>query len=162
GLLFALLLTLVASNPVAAQSPPNPDLVAPPVADLVQEIEAYGNVPLIVQFRIPGSDASVAGIRAVDEAAIAHAQQAGLARLAGHEVANVKIYPIMPLLALTVFDAEALALLYEDPSIAVIQEDIPVPPLLNDSVETMQAHHAHTLFYYGAGQAIAILDTGVA
>lgn len=159
ALLWAALLLLVISHRVGAQSPP--DKIAPPMSELADEIVQKGNVPLIVQFDIP-QEAGIAGMTAIDEVAIANAQQALLARLSAYELQNVKTYAYTPHLALTVQDVEALSLIYDDPSVVIIQEDVLVPPLLDSSTNVIGANYSQIIFYTGSGQVVAILDTGIA
>lgn len=131
---------------------------------LAAQLAAKGNVPLIVELAVPGYDPAALNqvqAAAAQEAAIATAQSALLSRLAGYAPTNVKIYPYVPYLALTVDSIAALTALYADPVVVAIFEDIPVPPLLDESVPLIRADSAHIIFYTGNGQAVAVLDTGV-
>ncbi|MCP4149017.1 MAG: S8 family serine peptidase, partial [bacterium] len=58
-------------------------------------------------------------------------------------------------------DAETLRELQNNPEIQNIQEDIPVPPTLLQSIPFINADDVHDMGYDGSGYAIAILDTGV-
>ncbi|NOU49790.1 S8 family serine peptidase [Pseudoalteromonas sp. JBTF-M23] len=62
-----------------------------------------------------------------------------------------------------VYEATAVQLdaLINSGYITKIQEDTPVPPTLNESIEHIGASVVHNAHYTGRGQAIAILDTGV-
>ena len=56
--------------------------------------------------------------------------------------------------------ADGLTTLYENPNVIGIGEDIPEPPLLDQSVPHIFSSHA-TSSYSGNGWTVAILDTGV-
>jgi subtilisin family serine protease len=76
-------------------------------------------------------------------------------------VDGITLFDTIPFLALNA-DAASLHLLLAAPGVASIQEDVPVPPTLLDSVPLIKADQAAALGFSGTGQAIAILDTGVA
>ena len=57
--------------------------------------------------------------------------------------------------------AEALDRLREDPNVALVTRDIPVPPVLFDSVASTGASRYHQRGLRGAGFNVAVLDTGV-
>jgi len=92
--------------------------------------------------------------------AIVQAQDAVLARLAVHRVTDIKRFQYVPYMALEV-DEAALVELQNHPQVTDIQEDVPVPPALADSVPLINADDAWNNGYTGAGQVIALLDTGV-
>ena len=56
---------------------------------------------------------------------------------------------------------EALANLREDPNVALVVRDIPVPPALFNSVPQIGAHLYHKSGVRGAGFNVAVLDTGI-
>ncbi|MCK5314266.1 MAG: S8 family serine peptidase [Anaerolineales bacterium] len=91
---------------------------------------------------------------------IERAQEAITKRLESHNVQVLRNFKSMPLMVLTV-DQSGLAELVEDPDILSIQEDVPVPPTLTQSVVLIGADQAWSSGYSGAGQTVAILDTGV-
>jgi subtilisin family serine protease len=66
----------------------------------------------------------------------------------------------LPVISLEV-DSAALAALAESASVLAIQEDVAVPPTLDVSGPLVGAPAAWAAGYSGAGQAVAILDTGV-
>jgi subtilisin len=66
----------------------------------------------------------------------------------------------IPVLVVEV-DADALATLGASPEVLSIQEDIPVPPALAESVPLIGGNAAWASGYSGVGWAVAILDTGV-
>ena len=57
--------------------------------------------------------------------------------------------------------AEALDRLREDPNVALVTRDIPVPPVLFDSVAATGASRYHQRGWRGTGYNVAVLDTGV-
>ena len=127
---------------------------------VIAALDEGRSVPLIIQLAPPeGREVQAA---AMNEAEIASVQQAVLADLAGFNVTNVKAYAYTPQLALTVDSTAALERLRAAPQVAAIYVDELNAPTLLESVPLIRAHHAHTLFYQGGGQAVAVLDTGVA
>ncbi|SNB44915.1 S8 family serine peptidase [Geobacter sp. DSM 9736] len=93
--------------------------------------------------------------------AIAAAQHRVLARLSRKNAASAKKFDFIPYMALDVdpADFETLA---GSAEIDAIEEDIPVPPALAQSVPLIGGD-AGGMFngYTGTGQVVAILDTGV-
>lgn len=87
------------------------------------------------------------------------AQEAVLAGL-GDKVSNVKRFESFPFLAYTV-NREGLAQMSGNMGILSIQEDAEVKPILGESVPLIGAPQAWAAGYTGAGQYIAIIDTGV-
>ncbi|MGI5253905.1 proprotein convertase P-domain-containing protein [Actinacidiphila glaucinigra] len=67
----------------------------------------------------------------------------------------------LPLVTLKV-DKGGLDKLAANPRVVSVTEDIPVPPMLNESVPLIGGDKAFAAGKTGAGTAIAILDTGVA
>jgi uncharacterized repeat protein (TIGR01451 family) len=160
--LFSGSATLQAQTIVQPAGVDSPDATL--AAQLAAQIDAQGAVPLIVELNLPDyrpeafADVQAA---AAQETAIANAQNAVLARLAGHEVTNIKTYEYLPFVALTIYSRDTLDALFADPDVVRIHEDKPVPPALADSVPLVRADIGHTIFYRGQGQTVAILDTGV-
>jgi uncharacterized repeat protein (TIGR01451 family) len=155
-------------EPVAAQAEPTPATVEPAgrvaIAQLTAQIEVRGAAPLLVELDLPGYRPQAfdeVQAAAIQEAAIASAQDSVLSRLAGFGLTNVKTFAYLPYLALTVHDAATLAALAADPLVLAIREDRPVPLLLSESVPLIRGHFAHIIFYRGQGQTVAVLDTGV-
>jgi len=134
---------------------------------LLQKAQADGTVPIIIGVALGGATAyqaegqlgSTAAVGA-QRAAISSAQNAVLGSLAGTAVTNVKQFPYIPYMAITV-DAAGLAIIQSNPNITSVQEDVAVPPVLLDSVPLIGANTAAAHGYSGQGQTVAILDTGV-
>lgn len=149
--LLGMTVLLLRGSPVHAQST---DL-----SGVTAELEAGRAAPLIVDLALPAAaEVQAAALR---EAAIASAQQAVLNELAAFNVSNVKTYQYTPQLALTVDSPAALAQLQASAQVRAIYKDELNAPTLIESVPLIRAHHAHTLFYRGDGQVVAVLDTGV-
>ncbi len=69
-------------------------------------------------------------------------------------------YKYIPYIALTV-DAAALEQLAQQPQVAAIQPDLPEPPALASTVPIIGGDTVWADGYTGAGQVVAVLDTGV-
>ena len=80
--------------------------------------------------------------------------------VAGYPVRGIKKFRYIPYTAMEV-DSTTLAALIANPLVTTIQEDVPVPPALIQSVPLIRADQAAIEGYTGAGWAVAILDTGV-
>ncbi len=134
------------------------------MAEISAQIQATGAAPIIVELATNWQADNYGDVQAanVQDAAIASAQQAILGQMSAFDVTNVKTYQSIPQLALTVSSQEALVALSEAPEVAGIQLDRLSAPTLLESVPLIRVNHAHTLFYKGNGQVVAVLDTGVA
>jgi uncharacterized protein (TIGR03437 family) len=129
---------------------------------LLQKARERGVARAIVGLRSssqPEGEMSSAAI-AARRLSIAEAQTALLDRLAAHRVAGVKRFAFIPFLAMEV-DAGGLELLRNAPEVATIEEDALQHISLAESVPLIGAPAAWAAGYSGAGQAVAILDTGV-
>ncbi len=104
---------------------------------------------------LPGP-ASVAAQRA----AIAAAQQRVLAGLAGSAHRLIRRYEFIPFLALEVSPA-ALTALASHGLVVSVAEDVAEPPVLLQSAPLVEASAAWAAGLDGAGQVVAVLDTGV-
>ncbi|MFB6722400.1 S8 family serine peptidase [Kribbella sp. NPDC056345] len=71
-----------------------------------------------------------------------------------------RTYRSFPLLALDA-DKAALSELAADPNVVSIQEDKVGSPTLGGSIPFIRANTVHQLGFTGAGQTVAILDTGI-
>jgi len=97
--------------------------------------------------------------------AIDVAQDMVLNSLVSFEVRDVKRFDYIPYMAMKV-DEAALNALWRNPNIVSIHEDLPLPPLLDESVPRIGAPGVWNWYgaddgFDGEGIAIAILDTGV-
>ncbi len=80
--------------------------------------------------------------------------------LLGSECAHVRRISDLPV-AVAEVTREGVKKLEKSPNVGAIIADVPMPPLLFDSVKLINATGAWSLGYSGKGETIAILDTGV-
>lgn len=130
---------------------------APPPAALPD-----GPVRVIVGVDVPFTPAGDldAPARLAQRAAATSAVDALVSRLGSHAKVNRR-YRTIPFVALSV-DAAGLAQLRTDPAVSSVDKDDLATPLLADTTVLIGAPYAWDLGSTGAGQTIAILDTGVA
>jgi len=168
GLLLVLLLigqsVLGAASRATTSPPPSraADFAAQ-FADLLTEATAAGQIRVIVSLAVATRpEGALAGPAAIEaqRRAIARAQDAVRARLAGLPARISHTYTIIPALAATV-DATALRALAAAPEVVSISRDRPLPPLMDRSNAIIGAPAAWAAGYTGAGQTVAVLDTGV-
>jgi subtilisin len=130
---------------------------------LQDKVSSGGSARVIVGVRVPfvspGRLASPDAIAAQDRS-IANAQSALALRLVGGRARVLTRFAHIPYIALSV-DQDALSQLLSDPDVTSLQEDIPVPPDLAESVPLIGGTNAWESGFTGAGWAVAILDTGV-
>ncbi len=81
-------------------------------------------------------------------------------RLRGHSVWRHREYAYLPYVALSL-DADALEATAADEDVAAIHEDRLLRPTLADSTVLIGATNARSSGYDGAGQTVAVLDSGV-
>jgi uncharacterized repeat protein (TIGR01451 family) len=133
------------------------------LAQLTAQAQDAGSVRVIVQLDLPfqpeGDLANPQAVR-VQQLSIDSVQEGVLNVLAATNTHVVASYKYIPYLALEL-DAAALETLSGLPQVVAIEEDIPVPALLSNSVPVIGADQAWASGYTGAGQTVAILDTGV-
>lgn len=131
---------------------------------LMARAQAEGPVPVIVGLRVAGfrSEGQLAGPQAVgvQREEITQARNRLMDQLSTSNVGSVKNFEFIPFVAMTV-DAAALEQLRSSADVASIEEDIPVPPTLAESVSLIGGTAAWAAGFTGAGQTVAILDTGV-
>lgn len=160
---FALILiTNYTQSPLAATGP---SLITD---ELRQELQTYGEIPVIITLNVPThrawqesdlSHTSPTQIAQISQAISATADGL-LHRLAAENISQIKRYNYLPLLALIV-DEAALETLAADKAVIQITPDIPLPPLMDDTLPLIGANNNHFLNYTGSGWSVAILDTGV-
>jgi subtilisin len=142
-------------------------------APLLEQARTRGQVRLIVGLReaFVAEAGLAASAASAQRARFAATQRAVLAALAtrraetgaaaGAGPRNVSLFQTIPFLALEA-DLATIRSLLEDPRVASVHEDVAVPPTLNQSVPLIRADQAAALGFTGAGQTVAILDTGMA
>ncbi|HET9212801.1 MAG TPA: S8 family serine peptidase [Thermoanaerobaculia bacterium] len=152
-----------ASSPQSAQAAATqPPSSRPPVATALREKARRDKVRVIVELTTPfGPEGALTAAQATAQRqGISGLQDTVLRKLAGQKVAMLGRYRHIPFLALEV-DADALDLLSRLPQVAGIQEDYFQKPLLASANAVIGSGVAWSLGLTGAGQTIAVLDTGV-
>jgi uncharacterized protein (TIGR03437 family) len=133
-------------------------------AELIDKAQADGPVRVIVGVRHEARAAASASNETAaleqQHAAIEQAQDNLLEQMSSQRVEGVKRFQYIPFIALKT-DAAGLQFLQTSASVLSIEEDDSAPPSLAQSVPAVGAPAAWTSGYTGAGQAVAILDTGV-
>ncbi len=130
---------------------------------LISKAEASGPVRVIVGLRSSFQpEGTLSDSQAVQSQhkAIAQAQEQLLNQMSAFTVQALKKFETIPFIGMQT-DAAGLAHLANSPDVATIEEDIAVPPSLADSTLIIGAPSAWASGFSGAGQVIAILDTGV-
>jgi uncharacterized repeat protein (TIGR01451 family) len=160
---FALILiTHFTQSPLAATGP------SPLTDELRQEVQKYGEIPIIITLDVPAhrawqdndlSNTNPAHIGQISQE-ITETVDALLNRLAGENISQIKRYDHFPFLAMIV-DEAALEAIAADKSVTHISLDVPVPPVMNDTIPLIGANNNHFLNYTGSNWSVAILDTGV-
>ncbi|MEW6568267.1 MAG: S8 family serine peptidase [Chloroflexota bacterium] len=154
-------------------SAPWPSSAAPPLVSMAAKQAAYrdllpltqqnGSVRVLVRLNVPfQAEEHLPSRIAVlaQQRGIAQAQDALLRRLATFSTRLARRYAHVPFLAVEV-DAQALSDLAANPAVGSIQQDIPVPPVLAESIPRIGADIVWEDGYTGFGWTVAILDTGV-
>ncbi len=155
-------LALVFSMASPASGATNLSLL-PNLAGLLVRAQSTGSVRVIVMFDLPFQpEGKLGGTPArIDQRDTIEQTQAGLlSRLSGYDPALVKRFSTIPGMALSV-DADGLAQLAADGAIASIEPDRLAAPDLAESVPLIGAAAAQASGFIGAGQVVAVLDTGV-
>lgn len=146
-----------------------PALAVPGFAKINAGLQEKGTVRVIVRMAAPAdmpsgftSEQSLKNASAISEqrAAITRAQDNVLSRISKHHAAAAKRFRFIPFMALEVNQDEFLALT-SLPEIDYIEEDVPVPPSLDDSIPLIGGVNGAFNGFTGNGQTVAILDTGV-
>ncbi|MCU0833256.1 MAG: S8 family serine peptidase, partial [Chromatiaceae bacterium] len=132
-------------------------------ADLLEQATTHGSARVIVRLSMPMAPQGQSDLER--RAILSTAQRGVLSRLGLAEGRDrsgepVKLFGLMPGLALEV-DVIDLMDLLADPTVVDVVEDVAYPPALIESVPLIGAVGGTFGGYSGAGQAIAILDTGV-
>jgi subtilisin family serine protease len=167
--LIAALSLAVNGSALAGEPPPLPEPPARTAAfdALTARLTGGGTLPVIVQLRAPfepeGDLPDVVAV-ADQRAGIARAQDVVARALAGSNASHLRRYRYLPFLAVRV-DAAALDTLRRSPWVESVVEDVPEPVALAESTALVGAATpvtgAWAQGFTGAGQTIAILDTGV-
>ena len=133
-------------------------------AALRARVQAEGKARVIVGLRTDSQSVSAAASNLNEAQArsplISRVQQSLLARMGSYNLSSVRRFKYMPHVAMEV-DGAGLEALASDPEVVTLEEDVRVEPLLETSTALVGAPNAWNQGYAGAGQAVAILDTGV-
>jgi subtilisin family serine protease len=132
------------------------------LADLVARTAAAGEIRVIVELQAVHVPAGLltAAQAARQRQTIQALQQSVAAQVQGSGARELHRFRHIPF-ALFAVDAAGLAVLGRLPEVVGLQEDIPEPPLLAQSAGIIGAPAAWAAGADGAGQVIAVLDTGV-
>lgn len=164
GLAFLLGVVLLIGSFTALAIQAAPPTQAPyDIQDLLAKAQSQGVARVIVGLNIPYQpEGDLTDSRAVQNQRrdIATAQDAVLKKMAGSNTTLVARFKYIPYMALQV-DAAALVTLAALPEVTSIEEDGFDAPSLASSIPVIGADTAWAAGYTGAGQTIAILDTGV-
>jgi subtilisin family serine protease len=132
---------------------------------LRQKAAEKGRVKVIAGTRVAfGAEELLDAAQSRDQRAEIAAAASGIRqRFAGairRAPASFRSYDSIPFVALEVTAAE-LDRLAADPDVISLTEDKAAEPFLPESIPLVQANQAHAAGFAGAGQTVAILDTGV-
>ncbi|MEK8017723.1 MAG: S8 family serine peptidase, partial [Candidatus Parabeggiatoa sp.] len=139
---------------------------------LLSTVQETGMARIIVTLKIPETDSDVAGASSAgaEGSPIEQAQKQFLRELypplagglsnpaAAQEIKHQ--FETIPALALEV-GSNSLTSIQNNELVDSVEIDVPHPPTLSDSVPLIGADTAWSQGYSGAGQAVAVLDTGV-
>lgn len=158
---FVIFVVLLVSQGTAAQTEPR-DRQPDRLTQLKNNAAGDGTIRVIVQLDVPFEAEGVlsgAGARRTQQSRIATAQ-ARISEQMATEMEAITQFKHIPFMAIRI-DSDAIEQLAALPEVLSIQEDEPVPTALGSSIPIIGADSAWTNGYTGAGQAVAILDTGV-
>ncbi len=161
--LFANLLFAAGVSAQSGTTGRQSQLQAAPYAALVEKAQQQGGLRVIFTLNTGFQpEGLLAGPAAVDaqRAGIAQAQQALVERIADYALNEPYRFETVPLVAVTV-SAEGLQAAMDSGWVSAVQEDTPDAPTLAESTVLVGATTAWASGYAGAGQTVAVLDTGV-
>ena len=161
--LFANLLFAAGVSAQSGTTGRQSQLQAAPYATLIEKAQQQGGLRVIFTlntgFQPEGLLASPTAVDA-QRAGIAQAQQALVERIADYTLNEPYRFETVPLVAATV-SAEGLQAAMDSGWVSAVQEDMPDAPTLAESTALIGATTAWASGYAGAGQTVAVLDTGV-
>lgn len=132
-------------------------------AQLSAEVQTKGTIPVIVRLRATFEPAreQLGGLQAqAQQFVIAQVREQVIQDLSGYDPVSVKPFAYVPYVAVRV-NATGIDSLQQSSGVLDVEEDLTVAPDLAESVALIGATRAWENGYTGAGQTIAILDTGV-
>ncbi|SDQ39737.1 Serine protease, subtilisin family [Thermostaphylospora chromogena] len=168
---LSLAFALASASPALAQEPPpGAETTAPPQAEpSAPPPQPEGSPPPetegadrpVTEKLEPGLDRATAPERAIVE--LRGPEQAAPVAERAEELpgADVVLRPEDTSFIVVQGDGASLSELAEDPRVVAVRRDRAYPPALASSVKTIGADLAHASGVTGAGQTIAIMDTGI-
>jgi subtilisin family serine protease len=130
---------------------------------LAARAQQAGSVRVIIRLAVSyRPEARLGWLAALQQRAQIRQQQDRL--FAGLGTASIRAshrFSRLPLVAVEL-DPEGVRRLAEQPNILSVQEDVPQPPLLAETIPLIGADDAWAAGFDGSGWSVAILDTGVA
>jgi hypothetical protein len=132
-------------------------------AKLITRAESEGPVRVIVGLNTPFlPEGFLANAQLVQSQRrrIAQAQNSLIGQLMGSNARSITRFTFIPFMAIEL-DAPGLKFLQNSPEVSSIEEDLPRPMALAESVPLIGGTAAWASGFSGAGQAVAILDSGV-
>ncbi|MEM7333918.1 MAG: Ig-like domain-containing protein [Chloroflexota bacterium] len=156
------MINLILNNPISvvkADITANTDSELVPLMNVANE---QGNVRVIIQLDVPSEGANEEGQLAsqAQRIAIDSAQDVVVEQMSATNMETVATFETIPFMAVKV-NASELEQLASLPEVLSVEEDLPIPTALDDSVTLIGADDAWQNGYSGQGQAVAILDTGI-
>jgi subtilisin family serine protease len=142
------------------------------VSDLTAQARRQGRIKVVVGLDVEMSDDAItpmaaarekASLKSVQDAVVANAFNRRTATASGASAGEddrVRRFETIPYVSMVVTPSE-LERLIADGRVTTIQEDVPVPPTLVQSVPLIQADVTRAAGFTGRGVAVAVLDTGV-
>jgi subtilisin family serine protease len=132
-------------------------------AQEAREAQETEVLPVIVRIRagfVPEGELSSPIEAEAQRFLIQEAQFRLLSQMTGYEPNSVKQFKYLPFVAMRV-NIEGLESLLASSTVIDVQEDIAVPPVLAQSVALIGGTKAWAAGFTGAGQTVAVIDTGV-
>lgn len=132
-------------------------------AELRTRVDDAGLIPVIVRlraaYRPEGELRDLLDIRA-QRSVISNVRARVMDEISGYDASSIKDFEYVPYVALKV-NATGLASLQASANVLDVEEDGLKRPSLTQSVALIGANNAWSNGYTGAGQTVAIIDTGV-
>lgn len=130
---------------------------------LADKAAKYGTVPVIIKLNITfATEGKLHDAKLIydQRVSISKTQDTVLQNLSGHKFSKVKRFQYIPFMAMNV-DSDSLKHLATLKQISEIHEDRMLSPLDVTTIPLTGTNNAWNLGYTGAGQTVAILDSGV-
>ena len=133
------------------------------IGQLMERALERGRIPVIVGLSIPGVFEGKGEAQTSENEralAIEQSQSRLLEQMIGYDIGSVKRFSYIPFVALSV-NAAGLQQLASLPEVSSIEEDEYRTPALKESIPLIGAPAAWSYGYTGAGQTIAVIDSGI-